>query len=136
MSKLHNVIVGLAALAVALGAVQIASGSDLIVPQRGSSQTESRPVGDIVNREGKADRGLFAGTLAPSNTTFSIYAGNASGTYVLVRVPGVVTPLETARGSSQPAALRPARDLMTACEPVVSVLTAVARTLPPGRCVT
>jgi hypothetical protein len=66
--------------------------------------------------------------------TISIRLDGLSDTSVLVRVPVAMA----ARNSSSAPALTKSGDrkLTVACEPVVSVLTEVARQLQPGRCVT
>lgn len=98
--------------------------------------TESNESG--INRAAKSDR--IAGARIPvgQRQTISIRPDKVSGTSFLLRVPA--EPQEEARNRTpipgltrQPAnARRPA----VACEPVVSVLTEVAKQLQPGRCVT
>ena len=51
----------------------------------------------------------------------------------LVRIPG---PSGDARRAPQSPSRLPAGKSMVACEPMVSVLTEIAKQLQPGRCVT
>ena len=122
----------LAAIAVSLtgGAVQYASGRDLSAALQ---NPVSIPV-TTINREVKTDRA--AGVARPSVEmhTISIRPYGLSDTSVLVRVP---VAQASRKGSSAPAFLKSGdRKMTVACEPVVSVLTEVAKQLEPGRCVT
>jgi hypothetical protein len=129
-SSLVRIIFGAAAVSLTLGAVQFASGHDLAVPL-----LSGKPV-DTVNRADKADRAVIASSVAPTRT-IAFRPGDLPDTSVLVRIPltkvareGARVPLPLLRsGESQG---KP----MVACEPMVSVLTEVARKLQPGRCVT
>ena len=123
-------IFGAAALALTLGAVQFASGQDLIRhPQLGPDAT-----GSTINRAAKADRAGRIAAPGARTQTISLYLNGLSDTSVLVRIPagGMV------RSGAAPHSLiksGPATRTV-ACEPVVSVLTEVAKQLEPGRCVT
>ncbi len=71
--------------------------------------------------------------------TVSLPLYGLSDTSVLVRIPvawearnGPSTPLVTKSGDRKSGD----RKLTVACEPVVSVLTEIAKQLQPGRCVT
>jgi hypothetical protein len=95
----------------------------------------SDPVNDVA-RAGKSDRASVTRTGVDSQT-FSIQPSGMSGTSVLVRI---VSQKPDRRANDKPATqLRP-RDKAAkprgACEPVVSMLTEVAKRLEPGRCVT
>ena len=59
-------------------------------------------------------------------------------TSVLVRVPVAkeARNLPPAPVATKPAPRKPNRKMAVACEPMVSVLTEVAKLLQPGRCVT
>ena len=88
-----------------------------------------------INRAAKADRGARLAAPAAQTQTISLRLNGLSDTSVLVRIPAA----EIARSSasapsllSSPAASKPT----VACEPMVSVLTEVAKQLEPGRCVT
>jgi hypothetical protein len=132
MSKIFSGMLGALAVSVSLGAAQYASGSDLVGLARQSTAAATAPEAAI-NREAKADRAN-----APANAlqtrTISVSVGGLSDTSILVRVSVARNEARTtppAPGwSKQPVART------VACEPVVSVLTEVAKQLQPGRCVT
>jgi hypothetical protein len=127
-SNLIKAVFGAAAISLTLGAVQFASGHDLSVPP--SSGTP----GDTVNRAAKSDRAVITGTAAPTRT-IGFRPGDLPDTSVLVRIP---LTKEAREGTRAPLPIRSGQSAkpMVACEPVVSVLTEVARKLQPGRCVT
>jgi hypothetical protein len=130
MSRLVKAIFGIAAVSLAIGAVQFASGHDLGVALLSGN------TGEGVNRADKADRAAIMAPAAPSRTIAFILRDLAK-TSVLVRIPLLKEAHETVRPplpikSGQSSQSKP----MVACEPVVSVLTEVARKLQPGRCVT
>jgi hypothetical protein len=127
MTPLVKGILGAAALSLMLGAVQLASGHDLTAPLQALSGKQ----GEVVNRAGKADR---AALLAPARATQTVgfSVSGVAATSVLVRIPlhqearEGRTPLPLVKsGQGKP---------MVACEPVVSVLTEIAKKLQPGRC--
>jgi hypothetical protein len=132
MSKIFSGILGALAVSVSLGAAQYASGSDLVGLARQSTAAATAPEAAI-NRQAKADRAA-----APANAlqsrTISVSVDGLSDTSILVRVPVARKEARTTppapRLSNQPVART------VACEPVVSVLTEVAKQLQPGRCVT
>ena len=131
MSKLSNGIFGLVVASAAFGAVQLASGSDLSSQRGDARQTgQSEPVTSLVNRDTKGDR-VSVSRITPGKT-LSFQTESLSGTSVLLRLPAA--PVETARNAPVPRSTR--HQAMLACEPVVSVLTVIAKQLPPGRCVT
>jgi hypothetical protein len=115
-----------------LGAVQFASGHDLAA----SFQAVSEPAAAAaVNRTGKADRETIARAVGESRTVL-VRVDSLADTSVLVRIPVQKDARTLSPGKP---ALKPAGDKakrMVACEPVVSVLTEVAKLLQPGRCVT
>ena len=121
----------LAALAVSLafGAVQFASGHDLTV----GLATPGDPVAPSVNRAVKADREAVLPEATLATRTISIHVDRAPDTSVLVRVP-----LTHQARSTPPASLLRSRESKNAvaCEPSVSVLTEIAKSLQPGRCIT
>jgi hypothetical protein len=131
MSKILSGILGTLALSFTLGAVQYASGSDLVGVARQSAPLPAAAQAGI-NREAKADRG---GTPANSSktSTISVSVDGLSDTSILVRVP---LARQEARDSSPGLFPRQPTTRTVACEPVVSVLTEVAKQLQPGRCVT
>jgi hypothetical protein len=130
MSHIGNGIFGAVAISLTLGAVQFASGDDLT----GSPQASTGPMVSTINRAAKADRDARLATQAARTRTISLRLQGLSDTSVLVRIPAA----EIARsGSSAPSMVRSGSGTAAvACEPVVSVLTEVAKQLEPGRCVT
>jgi hypothetical protein len=134
MSHISKAIFGVLAISVACGAVQLAFGHDLTgMGQAASAAPE--PVG--INRAAKADRDAVKP--APAQTqTFALRINGMPDTSVLVRVPAVKDSVrDEARNRPVPSMMKSGdRKTAVACEPVVSVLTEVAKLLQPGRCVT
>jgi hypothetical protein len=155
MSYIRKGILGAAAVTLSLGAAQFASGEDLTVGMRTSGIPEQG-----IDRGGKADRApLLAEPVAPTQT-ISIHVDRVPGTSVLVRIPvardkeggkdqgratqGAANPGAAPEGNAAPAvqqvapAVQQVKDprRTVACEPVVSVLTEIAKRLQPGRCIT
>jgi hypothetical protein len=129
MSQISKGIFGAIAIALTVGAVQLASGRDLLgVRQEPSGISEA-----TINRAAKADR--IAGVAAPASPTRTISLRLASlpDMSVVFRVP---LAQEARNGASPSLTKSGSRKMTVACEPVVSVLTEVARQLQPGRCVT
>jgi len=128
MSRLTTGIFGIIALSLTFGAVQFAMGRDL----SGSVQPiSSIPAADLVNRFAKADRVTAVAVSGAPTQTISLQLNGVSDTSVLVRIPA------TRKAASSPASLKSGGGAPTlACEPVVSVLTEVAKQLGAGRCVT
>jgi hypothetical protein len=128
MSQIFKAILAALAITGAFGAVQFASGHDLM-GRRELAATE--PAGEI-NRAAKADRAALRAAQGQTET-ITIRSVGLEDTSVVVRVPVV---REEVRNRPVPPA-RPGGSKMTvACEPPVSVLTEVAKLLQPGRCVT
>jgi hypothetical protein len=127
-------ILGAAAVSLTFGAVQFASGRDLGgVSQAPVSQAPVLEVslpssGAGINRAAKADRLAGVSASAARMQTISLQIEGLLDTSVLVRVP--VDHAARATTFAKPG------DRKVACEPVVSVLTEVAKQLEPGRCVT
>jgi len=127
MSRLTTGIFGIIALSLTFGAVQFAMGRDL----SGSVQPiSSTPAADLVNRFAKADRVTAVAVSGAPTQTISLQLNGVSDTSVLVRIPA------TRKAASSPASLKSGGAPTLACEPVVSVLTEVAKQLGAGRCVT
>jgi hypothetical protein len=131
MSHKRKGILGFIAVSLMLGAAQFASGHDLTEGLQAFSNVQ--PTG--VNRAAKADR--VAAFVAPNSPTrtISLKFDELADTSVLVRIP---VASETS-GNAAPGSLlaKPGEHKPTvACEPVVSVLTEVAKRLQPGRCIT
>jgi hypothetical protein len=124
MSQLARGLFGAVAVTLSLGVAQLASGGDLTQIAHSSGQS----VDHHINREAKSDRAAVARQVRQSETV----SVNMVGQSILVRIPS--EQLGEARRT--PSMLTPAAKRVVACEPVVSVLTELARQLQPGRCVT
>jgi hypothetical protein len=142
MSQKSRILLGVAAVALTLGAIPLAAGRDLSggvfsrpeVPSLVSSQTSLGTSASTINRAAKADRAGSAVRSEVAMRTISLQFNGLADTSVLVRMP--VAQASRPR-SFAPAWIRSGSDKRTvACEPVVSVLTEVAKQLEPGRCVT
>ena len=126
--SIRKAFLGVAAITLTLGAVQFASGHDLVNRWQAASERPSH----IVRHPGKADRLADPKPLAAPVKTVSLRLNDLADTSVLLRIPSV-----QARTTKPPMLLRnQSRKPTLACEPVVSALTEVARLLQPGRCVT
>ena len=126
MSQIHKGIFAAFAVSLTLGVAQFAAGHDLAGLQAAFVAPETG-----VNRAAKADRAAVVPARGQTQTIALRVAGVAD-TSVLVRVP---VAQETRARPAAPALMKPGRTVV-ACEPVVSVLTEVAKLLQPGRCVT
>ncbi len=138
-------VLGAAAVALALGAVHLeyAAGHDLLGRTQASAagmpgvalavRAEDSTAGSV-NRAAKADREPVE--RKPGGVTLSFKVPGVDGVSVATRMPADAADA-VRKGPAAPAMLRgPAARPAIACEPVVSVLTAVAKQLGPGRCVT
>ena len=140
MSRLATGIFGAIALSLTLGAAQFASGRDLSeAPQdrlqqdrlQNAFQEPLTTGGTAINRAAKADRAAAVAGSPAQTRTISLRLEGFSDTSFLLRV----LVANGASSSSGPAIIKPGSGkMMLACEPVVSVLTEVARRLQPGRC--
>ncbi len=133
MSNMASGILGTIAATLALGAVhlEVAAGNDLLGPAQRGDAGMSSTVPDI-NRAMKGDRQM-AGKPA-EGVTISFRVPGATDSSVALRVPTGEASAEKRR----PATARngaPRRQKI-ACELTVSQMTAVAKQLEPGRCVT
>ena len=143
MSRLTFGIFGALALSLILGAAQLALGRDLSEAAqaeaahgrlRDAFQEPLVPGGTEVNRASKADRVLAAAGSPGKTRTISVQPDGVADLSLLVRVP-----IANSAGHSSPVpfdAKDANRKPTVACEPMVSVLTEIAKTLQPGRCVT
>jgi hypothetical protein len=137
MSQISKAIFGALAISVACGAMQLAFGHDLT----GTGQAASAAPETGINRAAKADRDAVKPASAPMRT-FALRFNGMPDTSVLVRMPAAKesvkeTVKEEARNRPAPSMMKSnERKNAVACEPVVSVLTEVAKLLQPGRCVT
>jgi hypothetical protein len=117
------------AVALTSGAVQFASGRDLgSLSQASVSQVALISAGVGVDRTAKGDRAASMSVAAGRTQTIALRLEGLSDTSVLVSVPVAQVAHDISFGK--------AGDRKLACEPVVSVLTEVAKRLEPGRCVT
>ena len=135
MSQIRKGIFGALAICLVSGAVQFAFGHDLIGGQKVSTSAYAPETS--VNRAAKADRGALVPTTAKTET-IALKLDSLAETSIVIRVP-VIRDEARSRPPVVPSAIKPgARNSKTtlACEPVVSVLTEVAKLLQPGRCLT
>jgi hypothetical protein len=130
MSRLTTGISGAIALVLISGAAQFALGRDL----GQTSLSPGAPITDAgaVNRGAKADRATGPAGAPALTRTVSLKLNGFSETTFLLRVP--VAADSPAASSSAVKRIEPKPAV--ACEPMVSVLTEVAKQLQPGRCVT
>ena len=132
--RISKGVFGAVAVSLTFGAAQFASGRDLSANQQDRLQSafqdsSQESMSDVaINRAAKADRatGIVA---SPPTKTISLRPEGVSDTSILIRVP-----MAQARNGS--SATKSGDWRTVACEPVVSVLTEVAKLLQPGRCVT
>ncbi|MEI9925986.1 MAG: hypothetical protein WDN50_23580 [Bradyrhizobium sp.] len=128
----------LSAIAVTLtfGAAQFAMGRDLSInPQDRLQQSmdDLASNGTAINRAAKTDRATGVSGSAAQTRTILLRPEGQPDTSVLVRIPMA----QAARNGSTPSLTKsPARKMAVACEPMVSVMSEVAKLLQPGRCVT
>jgi hypothetical protein len=128
MSYASNGVLGALAVVASFGAAQLALGENLTVGMR----TAGSPA-QAVNRVAKTDRSAMPAAKVAPTQTVAIRVDRFPETSILVRIPAN----HEAR-SSVPAPLqfKSDRKMAIACEPMVSVLTEIAKQLQPGRCVT
>jgi hypothetical protein len=141
MSHITSGILGGTAVALLLGAIQLASGSDL----RATAAVPVNPVeasqinAEAVNRSGKSDRAPVT-TMQDGSRTVAFQPHSLRDTSLLVRI--APPPAQAEKPVSASAVVSATKFKASssrsavACEPPVSVLTEVARLLEPGRCVT
>ena len=129
MSQKVTGILAAAAVSLTFGAVQFASGHDLTVGLATSGDSATA----AVNRAAKADRAAVLPEATIATRTISIHVDKVPDTPVLVRMP-----LGNQARSTPPASLLRSKESKNAvaCEPSVSVLTEIAKSLQPGRCIT
>jgi len=142
MSQMFSVQRAVVAAALTVAAAPFAMGGELPawllrspIMAAASAPVTAGDQANAVMRAGKSDRAEVARARVASQT-FSIQPTGMSGTSVLVRV---VSQKPQGRASEKPATmLEPSKAAQPrgACEPVVSVLTEVAKQLAPGRCLT
>jgi len=132
MSQMRTGILSAIAVSASFGAVQLASGHDLTSGLRAfAANPAAASAVTGVNRSAKADRTALAAAPATPTQTISIHVDRVADTSVLVRIPRA-----QARNPAPAPAKSEERKATIACEPVVSVLTEIAKRLQPGRCLT
>jgi hypothetical protein len=130
-SGISKGIFGAIALSLTFGAV--ASGRDLGQRDASGQINSTEASAAVVNRDAKADRAPRVAGPATQTQTVSLRLNGLADTSVLIRMPVAVV----ARGGAPASLLTKSGSGRTlACEPVVSVLTEVAKRLQPGSCVT
>jgi hypothetical protein len=140
MSQKSNVIFAALAAAATVGAVQIAAGEAASTANLADRfQALSDPQGAAgINRIAKTDREPKV-LGANEARTVLLKVESLADTSVLVRIPVQkearnMPPVRTPAPAAKPG--DKAKKMTVACEPVVSVLTEVAKLLQPGKCVT
>ena len=139
MSQISKAVFGAIAVSLTLGAVQFASGHDLADRWQAVADTQTTAIASAINRSAKTDRASVVAGSNEQTQTVSLRPESLSDTSVLVRVPVVKKPETDARnGPVAPSLFKSGdrRKATVACEPMVSVLTEIAKQLQPGRCVT
>jgi hypothetical protein len=139
MSHLPKAAFAAIAVSLTLGAVQFASGHDLADRWQAVAEAQTTGIASAINRSAKADRATGPAGSAEQTQTISLRPESLSDTSVLVRIPVVKSPETDARNvPASPSLFKSGdrRKAAVACEPMVSVLTEVAKQLQPGRCVT
>jgi hypothetical protein len=146
MSKVSSLVVGVVSGAAMFGAIQYASGNDLSGSSLRGTLTErdtaisTASFTPAVNRTAKGDRDTTPAKLDPGQT-LSFHVHGLTDTSVLLRLAGSAPAPKAQQDKPAstkaipPADIKP-RKATVACEPPVSMLTEVARSLQPGRCVT
>jgi hypothetical protein len=139
MSQILSGILAAFALSATFGAVQFASGRDLNTAQQNAAKDDTVKVDvAVINRNAKSDRASAIQASPGQDRTISLQLNGLSDTSVLIRLPLEYARNEV-RGRFSPLAPKApvtVQKSTLACEPVVSVLTDVAKVLQPGRCVT
>jgi hypothetical protein len=130
MSRILKGIFSVVAVSLTFGAVQLAFGQDL----KSRFNSFVRAPQESVNRTVKADRLARASAASTATQTIAIHVDRLPKTSILVRIPAK----EASTGAPAVIRVKDERKAAStfACEPVVSVLTDIARQLQPGRCLT
>jgi hypothetical protein len=134
MSRVASGVLVAALATFAFGAVHLAGASGnsqrILIKVSDASPSPAVRMVSIVNRDTKSDR---AGVpVQDRSTTVSFKSPSLPGTSFIVRVPDGTAAVT----APEKDVTRSAPKRMTACEPSVSVLTAIAKQLQPSRCVT
>jgi hypothetical protein len=131
MSQITKTVFGAVALSLMLGAVQFASGRDLGSQGPATAIDPAATSLATVNRVAKTDRAARVAASTVAMRTVALPLNGLPEMSVLMQVP---VPRAATAGSllAKPGSVTKT----VACEPMVSVLTDVAKLLQPGRCVT
>jgi hypothetical protein len=136
-------ILAVAAVSLSFGAVQLASGRDLSgkalsATGQAGGQTPDATNENGVNRGAKSDRARMPRTMAAPSQTIAVRLDRLPATSILIRLPARFADEAQDRSLAPGLVKVPVntRKSTVACEPVVSVLTDIAKQLQPGRCVT
>lgn len=136
-SGISKGIFGAAILSLTFGA--LAWGRDLVQQDpRNQFVKVGAATSATINRAAKADRAARVGGSVIQTQTVGLRLNDLANTSVLIRVP-VAREIrnQTRNGAPGSLLIKSGESKATvACEPVVSVLTEVAKRLRPGRCVT
>ena len=134
MPQISRGVLAAAVISLTLGAIPLAAGRDLSLGKQIAALNSLGTSAAAINRAAKADRSAGATQSGLPTRTISLQPNGLPATSVLVRVPVA----QAARNGSPASWLLKSGDrkVTVACEPVVSVLTEVARQLQPGRCLT
>ena len=140
MSYISTGALGLIAASLAFGGVQFGMASDggvvRAVPGNAMlQQNVSHDVAFAVNRGAKADRDPIASAQVDTVTLSFQVPGLKDGS-VAMRLPTAEAIRLRPPANNAKATSTMRRKATLACEPVVSVLTDVAKQLEPGRCIT
>ena len=130
MSPKAKAIFAMVAVSLTFGAVQLAFGNDL----KNRLKSFASAPRETVNRAGKADRLARTAASTTATQTVAFHVDRFPTTSILVRIPAT----RASSSSPAPTQFKDERKAAStvACEPVVSVLTEIAKRLQPGRCVT
>jgi hypothetical protein len=140
---MSSLVLGLVSGAAMFGAIQYASGNDLSGSSLRGTLTDrdtaisTASFAPAVNRTAKGDRDTTPAKL-DAGQTLSFQVHGLTDTSVLLRLAGPAPKAQQDKPASTkaiPMDTKPRRATV-ACEPPVSMLTEVARSLQPGRCVT
>jgi hypothetical protein len=131
MSRITKTLFGAAALSLMLGAVQFASGRDLGSLGAATGIDPAATSLATINRDAKTDRAARVATSTVVMRTVALPLNGLPEMSVLVQVP-VAQATSTTGSLVKPGSVTKT----VACEPMVSVLTEVAKQLQPGRCIT
>jgi len=137
MSRILVSLLGAGATVLTLGAVQLLSDQDLIASAHhliGGAPTII-PTAATVNRAMKADRSVELKHAQTPTRTVSLRLHGLADSSIVLRIPVTQEVRNAKRPALPPVRMQNPRPTI-ACEPVVSVLTDVAKLLQPGRCLT